>query len=540
MWQQDYTPIAGSIGWSAVAASLPMWVLFFFLAVWRKRAWISAVASLVTGVLVAGQVYCMPPVRVFSAVLYGAAFGLLPIGWITFSAILLYRLTVKTGQFEVIKRSLSRLTSDPRLQALLIAFAFGGFIEGAAGSGVPVAVGAAMLAGMGFDRFQAAGLCLLANTAPVAFAAIGTPILTLAATTGLPLDRLSADVGRICAPVSLFVPAYLTVLVAGWRGLRGALPAVLVCGFSFASVQLLVSNQIGPQTTAILASLAAMACLIVLLRVWEPRDRFYTANQIPGKLGPQDGPMAIWQAWLPYVLLAGCVLAWGLPPIRLFLGRASLPFDWPFLHNYVLRIPPVVPAAAPYAAQYNLDWLATAGTACMFASVLSAFFVGMSCREFGRVFTSTGREMLLPLLTIASVLGLAFVMNYSGATATLGLAFAATDRLFPFFSAMLGWVGVFLTGSDTSANALFGNLQVVTAKRLGLSPILMAAANSSGGVMGKMISIQSIAVAVAATGMKSSDEAKLFRFTFKHSLLLASAIGLLTTFYAYVAPGWVR
>jgi len=540
MWQQNYTPLAESVGWSALAASLPMWVLFYFLAVKRKAAWISAVASLAAAALVAALVYRMPPVRILAATTCGAAFGLLPIGWITFNAILLYRLTLETGQFEVIKDSLARLTTDRRLQALLIAFAFGGFIEGAAGSGVPVAVGAAMLTGLGFDPLQAAGLCLLANTAPVAFGAIGTPTITLAVTTGLPLDRLSAVTGRICAPLSLCVPAYLTALVGGWAGLKGAFPAVLVCGISFASVQLLVSNLVGPQMTDILASLATMTCLVLLFRMWQPRDGFQATSQTPSKPGPGYTLPVVWRAWMPYALLAGCVLAWGLPPVRALLVRVSLAFAWPGLHNQVLRTAPVVAAPEPYAAVYNLDWLASAGTACLLACLLSAAFVGMSPRKFGWVFKQTARQMFLPLLTIASVLGLAFVMNYSGATATLGLAFAATGGLFPFFSPMLGWVGVFLTGSDTSANALFGNLQVVTAKRLGLSPILMAAANSSGGVMGKMISVQSIAVAAAATGMKTSQEAELFRFTFRHSVVLASAIGLLTMFYAYVTPDWVR
>ena len=538
IWQQNYTPVAGSVGLSAVAASLPLCVLFYFLAVRKKAAWISAVASLAATALIAAFVYGMPLIRILAAATYGAAFGLLPIGWMTFAAILLYRLTLESGQFEVIKDSMSRLTNDRRLQVLLIAFAFGAFIEGAAGSGVPVAVGAAMLTGLGFDPLQAAGLCLLANTAPVAFAAIGTPTITLAVTTGLPLSQLSAATGRLCAPLSICIPAYLTVLVGGWRGLRGAWPAVVACGVTFASVQLLVSNLLGPQMTDILASLATMACLALLLRKWQPRDGSGSHNPEPNHQAVY-GAATVWRAWMPYVLLAACVLAWGLPPVRALLVKASIPFAWPGLHRQVLRTAPVVAAPEPYAAIYNLDWLATAGTACLFACVLSAAFAGLSLRKFGGVFQRTAQQMFLPLVTIASVLGLAFVMNYSGATATLGLAFAGTGALFPFFSPLLGWVGVFLTGSDTSANALFGGLQVVTAERLGLSPVLMAAANSSGGVMGKMISVQSIAVAAAATGMRTSQEADLFRFTFRHSVALACAMGGLTLFYAYVMPHWV-
>ncbi len=535
MWTQNYTPVAGSIAFSAVAAAAPLGVLFYLLAARRKPAWISALGSMAAAIALAALVYRMPPVRVLASAAYGAAFGLLPIGWVTFNAVLLYRLTLETGQFGTIKESLARLTPDPRLQALLIAFAFGAFIEGAAGSGVPVAVGAAMLTGLGFAPLQAAGLCLLANTAPVAFGAIGTPTITLAVTTGLPLDRLSAATGRICAPLSLTVPAYLTALVGGWKGLKGALPAVLVCGVSFASVQFLVSNFIGPQMTDILGSIAAMACLVALFRLWQPSD-LATARS---NARPEYSPGKVWRAWTPYALLAVCVLAWGLPAVRAQLSKATVAVTWPALHMQVLRTAPVVAKPEPYPAVYNFDWLACAGTACLFACLLSAACAGMSPAKFGRVFRETSRQMFLPLLTIASVVALAFVMNYCGATATLGLAFAATAGLFPFFSPLLGWIGVFLTGSDTSSNALFGNLQVVTANRLGLSPVLMAAANSSGGVMGKMISVQSIAVAAAATGMRHSEEAELFRFTFRHSLALACAIGLLTTFYAYVIPGWV-
>ena len=363
----------------------------------------------------------------------------------TFAAILLYRLTLESGQFEVIKDSMSRLTTDRRIQVLLIAFAFGAFIEGAAGSGVPVAVGAAMLTGLGFDPLQAAGLCLLANTAPVAFAAIGTPTITLAVTTGLPLSQLSAATGRLCAPLSICIPAYLTVLVGGWRGLRGAWPAVVACGVTFASVQLLVSNLLGPQMTDILASLATMACLALLLRKWQPRDGSGSHDREPNHQAVY-GAAAVWRAWMPYVLLAVCVLAWGLPPVRALLVKASIPFAWPGLHRQILRTAPVVAAPEPYAAIYNLDWLATAGTACLFACVLSAAFAGLSFRKFGGVFQRTAQQMFLPLVTIASVLGLAFVMNYSGATATLGLAFAGTGALFPFFSPLPSGGGRFPHG----------------------------------------------------------------------------------------------
>jgi L-lactate transport len=540
MWQQNYTPGADNLALSALLAAIPILTLLFLLGVKRKPVWMASLAGLGAAFLVALTVYGMPASIALSSACYGAAFGLFPIGFIAFSAILLYRITVETGQFEIVKDSIGSLTADRRLQALLIAFAFGAFIEGAAGSGTPVAVAGAMLTGLGFTPFYAAAICLLANTAPVAFGAIGIPVITLSVTTGLPVEDLSAAVGRICAPVSVFVPCYLIALMYGWRGLRGVLPAAALCGISFATVQFLVSNFLGPELTDILSSLAAIIALVLLFRIWQPADRAQFQESAPAKTTSRHHSQAeLLRAWTPFGLLAVCVLLWGMRPVRLLLDSASIPIPWPFLNNLVERIPPVVPAPALYGAVYNFDWLACAGTACLFAGILSAKFVGMTPRRYARVFAATLRQLLLPLLTIAFVLALAFLMNYCGATATLGLAFGATGKLFPYFSAMLGWLGVFLTGSDTSSNALFGSLQVITANSLKLNPFLTASANSSGGVMGKMISLQSIAIAVAATGLKTSDEAKLFRFTLRHSVLLASVIGLITVFYAYIVPSWV-
>jgi L-lactate transport len=535
MWQQDYTPVAHSVGWSTLCASVPMLVLLYLLAIRRKPAWLSAIVSLVTAVLMVGMVYRMPTGKIFSAALFGIAHGLLPTGWITFNAILLYRLTLETGQFEVIKNSLARLTGDCRLQALLIAFAFGAFIEGAAGSGVPVAVGAAMLTGMGFKRLKAAGICLLANTAPVAFGAIGLPIIMLQKSTGLDLASLSAATGRISAPLSLCVPAYMVVLVAGWAGLRGVLPAALVCGVSFAAVQVLVSNLIGPQLTDILAAITSIACLVLLFRVWQPKQ-IISAGETADSSAPSThySVLKIIWAWLPYALLAICVLCWGMPAINKALLKTSIIIEWPSLHRLVMRMPPVVPVATPYDARYSFDWLASPGTACLIACVLAALFARLSPARFVAVFGSTLRQMFLPLLTIAAVVGLGGLMNYSGAISTLGLAFAATGASFSFFSPLLGWMGVFLTGSDASSNFIFGNLQTTAARQIGLNPVLTAAANSAGGVMGKMISVQSIAVAAAGAGMKPSEESQLFRFTFWHSVLLVCLIGVVTTLYAYV------
>ena len=537
MWQHDYMPVAHSIGWSALCAAVPLFVLLFLLAILRKPAWISAIASLATAILMVWVVYRMPTAIIFSASLFGIAHGLLPTGWITFNAILLYRLTLETGQFEVIKNSLARLTSDCRLQALLIAFAFGAFIEGAAGSGVPVAVCAAMLVGLGFNRLKAAGICLLANTAPVAFGAIGLPIIMLQKSTGLDLMHLSAATGRISAPLSLCVPAYMVVLVAGWKGLRGVLPAAVVCGVTFAAVHVIVSNLIGPQLADILAAIVAIICLVLLFRVWQPIECLF-AGEKTGSSAPSTYHRAstvIW-AWLPYVLLAVCVLCWGTPIINKVLLKTSIVIEWPSLHRLVMRMPPVVPVATPYDARYSFDWLASPGTACLIACVLTAVFARLSPVRFTAVFWTTLKQMFLPLVTIAAIVGLGGLMNYAGATSTLGLAFATTGVFFSFFSPLLGWMGVFLTGSDASCNFIFGNLQTTAARQVGLNPVLTAAANSAGGVMGKMISVQSIAVAAAATGMKPTEESQLFRFTFWHSVLLVCMIGIVTTLYAYVIP----
>ena len=532
MWQHYYTPVAGSLGLSALVAAIPLFVLLLLLGVARKPAWVAALSGLGAATLIALLVYGMPAGMVLSAIAYGGAFGLLPICWVIFWAIALYRLTVETGSFETLKDSIGGITHDRRLQALLIAFAFGAFIEGAAGFGAPVAVASAMLAGLGFPPFYAAGICLLANTAPVAYGSIGTPIITLAGITGLPLHDLSAMVGRICAPVSVFVPAYLILVVGGFRALKGVLPAVATCGISFAVMQFLVSNHLGPQLTDIIASLTAIAALLLLFHFWKPKDTFTLEGDRGASVPRRWERRAVVRAWLPYFLLVVFVALWGQDWVKKPLDAATWKLDWPGLHNLIERVPPVVAKASPYAATFTLNTLTASGTACLFAVLASALFLRIKPSQLGRVITGTCRQLALSVLTITSVLGLAFLMNYCGATATLGLAFAATGALFPFFSGLLGWLGVFLTGSDTSANALFGSLQVVTAGRLGLNPVLMAAANSSGGVMGKMISLQNIAVAVAATGLARSDEARLFRFTLKHSMILATVISLIVVLYS--------
>ncbi len=529
MWPQNYAPIAGSLAWSALAAATPILVLLILLGLLRRPAWQAALAGLGAAIAVAAFEYGMPAGRLFAAVTYGGAFGLFPIGWVVFGGILLYRVSAEGGKFELLKASIGRLTGDRMLQALLIAFAFGAFIEGAAGFGTPVAVAAAMLAGLGFEPFYAAAVCLLANTAPVAFGSIGIPVITLAGVTNLPVERVSAAVGRICAPVSLFIPAYLVLVMFGRKGLRSVWKAAALCGAVFAVTQLVVSNLLGPQLTDILASLASMAALVVYIR---------STSHPSGPSHGQTSRRALVSAWMPYILLVIFVLVWGIKPVQQLLNAPAIPVHWPALDNTIQRLPPAVPKPVPYAAVFNFNWLSASGTACFLAALSAALVTGMKARQFAGAVARNARQLAMAELTLAAVLALAFLMNYSGATGTLGLAFAATGPCFPFFSALLGWVGVFLTGSDTSANALFGPLQTVAAGHLGMNPALMAAANSAGGVMGKMISLTSIAVAVAATSMRQEEEARLFRFTLKHSALLASVIGLVVLFYAYVAPGW--
>jgi lactate permease len=555
MWQHNYEPIAGSLGASALVATIPVAVLFVMLGVLRRPAWMSAMSALASAMLVALSAYGMPVRLALLSMLYGAAYGLFPIAWIVFASIMLYRLAVVTGKFEIIKDSVGSLTDDRRLQAMFIAFSFGAFIEGAAGFGAPVAVSGAMLAGLGFDPFYAAGICLLANTAPVAFGSIGIPVTTLANVTGLPVLPLSAMVGRLCAMISVVIPGYLIVVMAGPARALEVLPAIMACGLSFASMQFFVSNFVGPELTDILSSLTCIVVMVFVLKLWRPATIMRLEGDRPATVAARRHTgREVFAAWLPYLLLVAFVLAWGEPTTKSRIDRwthgvlsPSLPrnamvlngLNVPGLHNQITRVPPVTPAPAPYAAVFTFNWLSASGTACFLATIAASILLGVGPRRFVGLYVATFRQLWIAMLTIATMLALAYLMNYSGMTSTLGLALAATGGAFPFFSAVVGWLGVFLTGSDTSANALFGNLQVVTANALGLNPILTASVNSAAGVMGKMISVQSIAVAVAATGMTAADESRLFRFTIKHSVLLMAAMGLIAMIIAYLAPGYV-
>jgi len=555
VWQHNYEPIAGSLGMSSIAAALPIVVLFVMLGVLRKPAWVSAATALASGLLVSLIVYQMPMSLALISTIYGAAFGIFPIAWIVFASIMLYRLAVDTGNFEIIKDSIGGLTTDRRLQAMFIAFSFGAFIEGAAGFGAPVAISGAMLAGLGFNPFYAAGICLLANTAPVAFGSIGIPVTTLANVTGLPVLALSAMVGTLCAMISVFIPGYLIVVMAGWKRAVEVLPAILACGLSFAGMQYFVSNNLGPELTDIMSSLTCIVVMVIVLKVWTPKTIMRLEGDKPATLTASKHSMGeLFAGWLPYLLLVVFVLTWGEPDIKAAIDRwthsilpSFLPvsgtglnnLEVPGLHNLITRMPPVTAKPSPYAAPYAFNWLSASGTACMLATIAAAALLRVSPTRFVGIYKATFKQLAIPMATIALMLGLAYLMNYSGMTSTLGLALATSGRAFPFFSATLGWLGVFLTGSDTSANALFGNLQVVTATALNLNPVLTASVNSAAGVMGKMISVQSIAVAVAATGMTRADESKLFRFTIKHSVFLMVVMGIISMLFAYVFPGSV-
>jgi lactate permease len=555
IWVQTYTPIRDSLALSALVAVIPLVVLFVMLGVLRKPAWMAAASALGSALLVALVAYGMPVKMALISALFGAAYGLFPIAWIVFTSIMLYRMAVDTGKFEVIKDSVGGLTSDRRLQAMFIAFSFGAFIEGAAGFGAPVAISGAMLAGLGFDPFFAAGICLLANTAPVAFGSIGIPVTTLANVTGLPVLPVSAMVGRLCAMISILIPGYLIVVMAGWKRAIEVLPAIIACGVSFAGMQYYVSNYVGPELTDIMSSLTCIVVMVLVMKLWKPKTIMRLEGDKPASLiiTPHSAG-EVFMAWVPYILLVVFVLAWGDADIKLRINTFThnlLP-AWvpsaprqlnrllvPGLHNAITQMPPVTKLPAPYAALFEFNWLSASGTACLLAIFATALVLRVRPGKVAGLYVATFKQLKLAILTIALMLGLAYLMNYSGMTSTLGLSLASTGSAFPFFSATVGWLGVFLTGSDTSANALFGNLQVVTARALGLNPILTASVNSAAGVMGKMISVTSIAVAVAATGMSRADESRLFRFTIKHSVFLMVIMAIISMLYAYVFPQFV-
>jgi lactate permease len=555
LWTQNQDPLSSPWA-SPLLAAVPVLLLLGLLATGRVSAARAALLGLLGALAVA--VFGFTPVEaqtagragwalaVLEAAAYGAAFGLLPIGWIVVSAIFLYNLTVETGHFDVVKRSVLALSDDRRIQALLIAFCFGAFVEGAAGFGTPVAISAALLLGAGFEPLHAAGLALLANTSPVAFGALGTPITTLAKVTGLDELKLSAMAGRQLPFFSLIVPAWLVWVMAGWRGVAGVWPALLVCGGSFALVQALTANLHGPWLVDVAGGLASLVCLALFLRVWQPRRRWTFPDEEPARAdepGPPLGRREVVSAWVPWMLLTAFVFAWGLPAVKRALEPLTLEVAVPHLHQRVFREPPVAPERQAESAVYQLNLASATGTGIFLAAVASAWWLGIGPRRFFAIGAVTLYRLRWPLFTIVCMLAIAFTTRYGGLDATLGLAFTRTGVLYPLFAALLGWLGVALTGSDTSSNALFGSLQTVTAHRLsadGVLPlgadqaaVLLAGANSTGGVMGKMIDAQSIVVAAAAT-QRPGQEGPILRFVFWHSLALAVLMGLLVMLQAYV------
>ncbi len=542
-WTQVYDPLHSWI-LSTLVAALPILVLFGLLAGLRVKPHWCAIAGAGTAVLVAVGVFGMPLPLAGMSFLYGVGFGVLKIAWIVLAAVYLYDISVFTGQFEIMKESVAGITADRRLQLLLVAFCFGAFIEGAAGFGAPVAIAGAFMIGLGFRPFQAAALNLIANTSPVAWGAIGTPVHTLAAVSGLPESDLSAMIGRILPITGIIVPFWLVRAMVGWAETFEVLPAILVVGVSFSVTQYLWSNHVDSNLVDIAGGVVSLLATVVFLRFWRPKRVWRFEGEraaAPAGATPARKYTAgqILKAWMPFAILSLTVFAWGLPAIKGAINRATTPvWTVPLLHNAVSRAAPVVAKLTPEAARYDFNWLSATGTGCFIAAILAGLVLGVGPAQLAKIFWHTLKRMKLAVIAISFMLGLGFTTRYSGLDAVLGLAFTRTGWWFPFFGAFLGWLGVALTGSDTSSNALFGSLQRITSQQLGLDPILMCAANSAGGVMGKMVDAQSITVATSATN-QVGNEGTIFRYVFWHSIALGAIVGIIVLLYAYVFPGGV-
>lgn len=573
-WTQVYDPL-GRWWLSTLVAGLPMVVLFGLLAGLKVKPHWCAAAGALTAIVVAMLVFGMPPALAAMSFAYGVAFGLLKIAWIVLAAVYLYDISVESGQFEIMKESIAGVTADRRLQVLLVAFCFGAFIEGAAGFGAPVAIAGAFMIGLGFRPFHAAALNLIANTAPVAWGAIGTPIHTLAAVSALPESDLSAMIGRILPLTAVVVPFWLVRTMVGWKETFEVLPAILVVGGSFSVTQFFWSNHVDSNLVDIMAGVVSIVAAVIFLQFWKPRtiwrfdydrqpivmpppdaelsDQFgaeWKPQDFDGNLKPASYTAAqIMKAWMPFAVLSVFVLLWGLPSIKLAMNRATTPafrvmmpdgkprsgppgWDVPYLHNAIYRAAPVVPKPVPEPARYDFNWFSATGTGCFLAAIVSGVLLGLGPLALARIFWRTLVRMRLAMIAISFMLGLGYVTRYSGLDAVLGLAFTCTGYFYPFFGTFLGWLGVALTGSDTSSNALFGSLQRITSQQLGIDPILMCAANSAGGVMGKMVDAQSITIATAATE-QVGNEGVIFRFVAWHSVALGAIVGIIVTLYAY-------
>jgi len=529
-WRQDIDPL-GSIALSATIAVLPILFIFWALIIKKMKGYQASLIATLTAILIAVVVYAMPVKLTLLSSLNGALYGLFPICWIVITAVFLFNITVKSGQFEIIKRSIASITADRRLQALLIAFSFGAFLEGTAGFGAPVAITAAMLVGLGFDPLYAAGICLVANTAPVAFGAIGIPITVASQVTSIPEISISQMVGRTLPILSIMLPFYLVIIMAGFRKAKEVMPAILVSGISFASLQWFVSNFLGPALPDVIAGIGSIICLVVFLKFWKPKHTWRFPTEPLPTTNPNENYTAgeIVKAWSPFILLTLMIIAWGMPPIKELLNSiGQLQFEFPGLHNVILDRD-----GKALAHVFKFNYLSASGTAIFLSGVVAIPLTGLTFRDGIKTFLSTLKQLRFPIITIASVLAFAYLVNDSGITITIAQALAGTGLLFPFFAPLLGWLGVFITGSDTSSNAVFGKLQATTATSIGVDPVVTVSANVSGGVVGKMISPQSIAVAAAA-GNLVGRESELFRFTVKHSFIMLLFICIIVLAQVYL------
>ncbi|WP_420973555.1 L-lactate permease [Bacillus thuringiensis] len=543
-WTQVYDPF-GNIWISAAVALIPIIFFFLALAVFRMKGYVAGFITVVLTVLVALFAYKMPFTMAMAATGYGFLYGLWPIAWIIIMSVFLYKISVKTGQFDVIRASVLSITNDHRLLVILIGFSFGAFLEGAAGFGAPVAITAALLAGLGLNPLYAAGLCLIANTAPVAFGAMGIPITVAGQVTGIDPHKIGQMAGHQLPFLSLFVPFFIVFLMDGFKGVRQTWPALLVAGSSFAITQFITATFLGPELPDITSALVSLVSLALFLKVWQPKEIYQSGqanNEVAATTTAASMPKLTFgkvvKAWSPFIVLTVMVVIWSQNFFKaLFAPGGALEslvfkFEIPGLHNLVMKAEPIVNKPAPYEAILKFDVLSATGTAILIACIISMFILKMNVKDAVVTFKETLNELKMPILSIGFVLGFAFIANYSGLSSTLALALAGTGGLFPFFSPFLGWIGVFLTGSDTSANALFSNLQAITAQQVGVSEVLLVAANTTGGVTGKMISPQSIAIACAAVGL-AGKESDLFRFTVKHSLFFVIIVGIMTYVQAY-------
>ena len=537
-WIQNYNPL-GNVVLSTVVAAIPVCFLFYLLAVRRTVAWRAAIYAFGVAVALALVAFGMPPAKVGAAVVHGLIYGWFRIAWVVVAAVFVYEITVETGQFEIIKQSIGNITGDRRLQVLLIAFAFGALLEGAGGGGAPVAVCGAMMIGLGFPPFETALLCLIANSAPVAFGGLGNPIRTLTAVTGLPEADYSAMIGRILPLTTLVLPFWLVRCLTTTRNTLAVWPGLLACGIAFGGIQFFWSNFVDPSLVDIVGGIGTLLILAVFFRfVWHPKETW----RLPGEADQSTGPKSeltvsqILKAWSPFLLLTVFVVIWGAPRITRILDTTSLKGPMPALHLQVVRQPPVVAKAYAEPAIFDVAWLSSVGTGTFFAGLIAGPLLGLSIGRTLQVFWRSALRLRSSMAAILAMLGLGYITRYCGMDATLGMAMAHTGALFPLFGTLIGWLGVALSGTDAGSNALFGSLQVITANKLGLSPILMGAANSAGGVMGKMIAAQSLVIACAVTGQEGKEGA-LFRAVMKHSIALALLVGLLVMMYAYIFPG---